>query len=118
MSANLPDPTYRINPETRARIAPQFDAQALERLLQHLAADARQSFIEQFLVSAPVTADAGGRVPDVSILTRISDPVLQDLLEEVWQPFWQTMPPAALADPHSPYPGRERARRRRNDQEP
>jgi hypothetical protein len=40
-------------------------------------------------VSAP---DADGRIPDVAVLTRISNPVLQQMLEEVWQPFWAPSP--------------------------
>jgi hypothetical protein len=34
------------------------------------------------------SVDSEGRVPDVTVLTRISDPGMQSLLEEVWQPFW------------------------------
>ena len=114
MSPGLPDRSYQLDPATRARVAPHFDANALERLVQHLTPEARPSFIEQFLIAPPAEATADGHVPDVSILTRISDPVMQGLLEEVWQPYWATMPDAALDNAGGP-PGRELARRRRGE---
>ena len=114
MFPKLPDLNYRIDPATRARVAPHFDAQALERLVQHLPADAREAFLEHFLVARSVSTDVDGSIPDVTVLTRISDPVQQSLLEEVWQPFWRLVPVEALDDPHSPWPGRELALRRRH----
>lgn len=41
MTPGEPDRTYRLDPATRARIAPHFDAQALEHLMQHLVPEAR-----------------------------------------------------------------------------
>jgi hypothetical protein len=61
-------------------------------------------------VSAP---DADGRIPDVAVLTRISNPVLQQMLEEVWQPFWAPFTDLELEEISGGPPGLELARRRR-----
>jgi hypothetical protein len=63
-----------------------------------------------------VVADGDGRVPDVTVLMRISDPVQQHLLEEVWQPFWATVSDAEVEQEIGGPPGRELARRRRAQQ--
>jgi len=60
--------------------------------------------------------DADGRVPDVTVLTRISNPVMQQMLEEVWQPFWASLSDEDLADAAGGPPGLELARRRRAEQ--
>jgi hypothetical protein len=56
--------------------------------------------------------DRPGGSPDITALDRISDPVLQRLLEEVWQPYWAAIPDAELDAAGGP-PGRELARLRR-----
>ncbi len=47
------------------------------------------------------------------VLQGFGNAVLDELLAEVWQPFWDVQPDEMLEDPHSPYPGRNLARRRR-----
>lgn len=115
MTGPIPDRSYRIDPTERSRLQPGVDADALERLLQHFPADSRSSHLDMFSVRR-VVVDRDGRAPDVTVLTRISDPVMQNLLEEVWQPFWSTVSDAELEQEFGGPPGRELARRRRDQQ--
>ena len=87
------------------------DAGALARLLGRMPADSRQSHLDMF--SQRPAVDSESRVPDVTVLTRIFDPVMQDLLEQVWQRFWATLSDAELAEASGGPPGVEMARRRR-----
>jgi hypothetical protein len=108
------DESFRLDVETRARVAPQFDLDALERLLQHLDAPGRGLVLDEFLLPQYRT-NAPGR-NEWRILKGFTDPVLNELLAEVWQPFWDTQPDEMLTVPHSQYPGQELARRRRRAQ--
>jgi hypothetical protein len=104
---------YHIDADARSRLRRGVDPDALERLLQHLPAESRQSHLEMF--SVRLEADADGRAPDVTVLTRISDPVMQNLLEEVWQPFWAMLSDEEFDQASGGPPGLELARRRRAD---
>ena len=106
---------YRLDAATRSRLNPGVDADALEQLLQHFPAESRPSHLEMFSIRHEV-AESEGRVPDVTVLTRISDPVMQNLLEEVWQPFWAGVSDAELEQEIGGPPGLELARRRRAEQ--
>ena len=109
---DAPDSRYRIPAAARLRLRPEIDPNALERLLQHLPAESRASHLEMFSRRV-ATADADGRIPDVAILTRISNPVLQQMLEEVWQPFWASFSDLELEEISGGPPGLELAQRRR-----
>jgi len=111
MSPPSPDRTYRIDAAARLRLRPGVDPEALECLLQYFPAESRESHLEMFS-NANIEVDRDGRRPDVTTLDRISDPVLQRLLEEVWQPHWAATSDAEFDLPGGP-PGRELARRRR-----
>lgn len=125
MRLPLPDESYRLNAAERASIGPNIDANALERLLQHLSADDRPHWLSQYVLRPPAehTADkpsagmpeGAARIPDVRILVRVSDPVLQDLLEQVWQPYWDQYSDHDLALSDETIPGLELARRRRGN---
>lgn len=115
MRPPTPDRAYRIDADERSRLQSGVDADALERLLQYFPAESRASHLEMFSVRQMVD-DPGGRPPDVSALTRISDPVMQHLLEEVWQPHWSRLSDAELAQALGGPPGLELARRRRADE--
>jgi hypothetical protein len=95
------------------RLKPGVDPDALERLLQYFPAESRLSHLEMFSIQKEAVASSG-RLPDISALDRISNPVLQRLLEEVWQPYWATVPDVEL-DATSGPPGRELARLRRKN---
>jgi hypothetical protein len=99
------DETFRLNAATRAQIAPGFDVDALERLLQHLDVLGRPVVLDGFLL--PEYRRYAPAPNQWWTLKGFIDPVLNELLAEVWQPFWDTQPDEMLADPYSPYPGRE-----------
>ena len=80
MSTPEPDRSYRIDAAQRAFIRPGVDVAALEELLQYFPAESREGHLAMFQLRT-VVADSEGRVPDVAVLERISDPVMQDLLE-------------------------------------
>ena len=115
MTRPTPDHTYRLEAVARSRLKPGVDADALEHLLQYFPAESRPSHLAMFSLRHEV-ADSEGRVPDVTVLTRVSDPVMQHLLEEVWQPFWATVSDAELEQEIGGPPGLELARRRRADE--
>jgi hypothetical protein len=103
--------SFQLDPETRARVAPQFDVDALEKLMRHLDAASRPGMLNGFLL--PEFSSAPPRPNAFWVLQGFGKPVLDELLAEVWQPFWDVQPDEMLEDPHSPYPGRTLARRRR-----
>lgn len=105
------DESFRLDAVTRDRIAPGFDIDALERLLQHLDPTSRTFVLDEFLLPQ-YRANAPGP-GQWRVLKGFTDPVLNDLLAEVWQPFWDTQSDEMLAEPGSQYPGQELARRRR-----
>ena len=106
------DDSFRLDEVTRSRIAPDYDADALERLLQALEAEARALVLEEFLRpecrTPPLAHEGSWRT-----LVGFTDPKLSALLAEVWQPFWTHQPAEVWADPHCQYPGRDLARQRR-----
>ena len=102
----MPDTSYRLDAADRARARPEFDADALERLLQHLPPAERRMFLGMFSTSQS-TSNTWFTVVGVT------DPVLNSLLEEVWAPYWRDAPDDAVADPYSRIPGVERERERR-----
>lgn len=103
--------SFRLDSETRAHVAPQFDVDALQKLLGHLDAASRPGMLDGFLL--PEFSSTPPRPNQFWILQGFNNPVLDELLAEVWQPFWDVQPDEMLEDPHSPYPGRNLARRRR-----
>ena len=113
MPTPAPDRDYHIDADARSRLNRGVDPDALERLLQYFPAESRQSHLEMF--SERLALDADGRVPDVTVLTRVSDPVMQNLLEEVWQPFWAMLSDEEFEEALGGPPGLELARRRRAD---
>ena len=115
MTTPTPDRGYRIDTVARSRLRPGVDADALEHLLQYFPAESRASHLDMFSIRE-AAADIDGRIPDVTVLDRISDPRMQQLLEEVWQPFWAALSDAELAHARGGPPGLELARRRRGDE--
>ncbi len=109
--AQDPDRTYRLSASIRDELPSGIDAGALERLLQHYPEDYRASLFNS-VVGKPDPPKANGTPGDISRLDRISDPVLQRLLEECWQPYWAVQPLAMLERLGGP-PGREPALQRR-----
>jgi hypothetical protein len=75
-----PDPSYRIDAASRAHIKSGVDVSALEELLQCFPPESREFHLAMFL-DTPLQAHSEGRLPGVTILKRISNSVMHDLLE-------------------------------------
>jgi hypothetical protein len=112
MSQNASGPhPVQLAPEVRKTLARQFDVDALEELLGTMPVEERGWVLESFGVARD--ADPHAETKQVSILVGSSDPARQALLDRVWAPFWDTLPPECLDRAGLPYPGRELARLRR-----
>lgn len=101
------DPTYRLSDADRAKLLPNFDAEALERLLAMTRPERRQDILKPFQVR-----ENGERLGH---LVGLEDAELQKLLEEVWAPMWDHVG-ATDADIEANlygWPGREVAKQRR-----
>jgi hypothetical protein len=103
----VPDRDFRIPAEERARIVPDVDPDALERLLGMIRPDVRAEMLTLFQYPAP-----GERF---AYLFELAEPELQAVLEEVWAPAWADVPDEVLDKGGLPHPGREIALRRREE---
>jgi hypothetical protein len=120
---NAPDLSYRLEGSDRSLVAPAFDADALEEFLQMHEPDARAGLLKSFHRS--IVNQAGGAqssnqgAPDVSVLTRVSDPALQAVLERVWAPTWADLSTeeleGALKRPSTTRTGMAAALRKKRD---
>lgn len=115
-----PDLSFQLSATDRAQIGPSFDLDALQQLLQLVPPDQRASILKSFLPSPPSSQSrdesALGRrnsesIGDVTVLTRIGDPVLQDLLDKAWAPRWARYSLEELERIQTDLPGIEYARR-------
>ena len=105
----VPDASSHLTPAQRAKVIPDYDADALERLLSMVRPDVRDELLSFF-----VWSDQPAGVGTVSRkLTDLPDPQLQAVLEEVWAPYWDRLPADALDREQAHLPGRDVARRRR-----
>lgn len=96
-----PDPSFSLSAETRKTIQQGYDLDALERLLAWVHPDARAIVLEGF---QPPTEPGvlGGAV------MMIADPLLQELLNEVWAPRWEWVPKDLWDHPDfARWPGKE-----------
>ena len=103
----VPDRTYRLSDADRAKLLPDFDAEALERLLAMTRPERRQEILKCFQVR-----ENGERLGH---LVGLEDPELQKVLEEVWAPMWDAVGATDAEIEANAYgwPGREVARQRR-----
>lgn len=99
---------FRLTLGQTERLMPGFDVPALERLLAHVAPERRDEILSYF--QKPET-----NTPRRGMLTRIKDPELQAMLEEVWAPIWDHVgaSDAELESNELGLPGREIAIQRR-----
>jgi hypothetical protein len=104
----VPDHDFRISAENRAKIVPDVDPDALERLLQMVRRDIRMEMLKTFQYPAPGE--------HFGYLFEFEDPQLQAVLEEVWAPAWEDVPDEILQKGGLPHPGREIVLRRRQEQ--
>lgn len=105
LRAEQPEATFRLTEAQRARMLSMYDADAVERLLQLVRPDARDSMLRFFQVAEKPGPHA--------VLMHLEDPKLQAVLEEVWAPYWDRLPPEAIERERAPIPGRAVARARR-----
>lgn len=108
--AHAPRPV-RLPAEIRSRLESRFDVAAVEELLGMMAPDEQHEFLES--IGATVTPPEGGETKDVVVFIHFTDPARQALLDRMWAPFWDHLPPELLDEADLPYPGRELARARR-----
>ena len=97
-----PDPTYQMSTGDRGKIMSIFDPEALERLISMLPTEDRRYYLAYFQYPDGDMAEPPPK------LVKFDDPNLQAVLEEVWVPYWSTMPQAALYV-ESQIPGRHLA---------
>jgi hypothetical protein len=83
------DPTYRMSADDRDKVMEIFDINALERLISMLAPEDRREILAHF------QHPDGDMVDPLPKLVQLGDPDLQAVLEEVWVPYWYTVPPEA-----------------------
>ena len=105
LRAERPDTMFRLTVAQRARMLSMYDSEAVERLLQMVRPDARDSTLRFFQVAEKPGPHA--------VLMHVDDPALQAVLEEVWAPYWDRLPPEAIERERAPIPGRAIARMRR-----
>lgn len=103
-----PDTDFRLTPQERARVPRGYDVNALERLLGMIDPRERPAMLASFQYN-PAQAESG----EFEAVVRISDPVLQAVLEEVWAPYWDHYTDEQIDREVEWVPGREVAKRRR-----
>lgn len=100
-----PDAAYRLSAAERAKVRPEFDADALERLLAAVVPEVRPMLLRGFQ-----WPEAG---QPVSHIVKRGDASLTPLLDEVWAPYWDLLPEEMINLEDKDFPGRELARERR-----
>jgi hypothetical protein len=101
----------RLSSVVRDRLEGRFDVTALEELLGTMAPNDQQELLEG--LGASDSPPEGGETRDVSVMMRSTDPARQALLDRMWAPYWDHLPPEMLNRTDLPYPGRELAKARR-----
>lgn len=96
-------------------IGQQFDASAVEQIANRLTEEERRAFLASLggVPGEATTPRQKGAPQEVSLLVRHSDPEIQALIEKMWAPYWEHLPPEALTDPRYQLPGRKIAAERR-----
>jgi hypothetical protein len=98
------DPNFRLTDADRQQLRRFFDLDALERLLSHVPSERRPEILQAFQIPTD---------NEVRELWYLGDPELQEMLEEVWAPFWQRMPLESVEADDSDRPGKRLAIARR-----
>ena len=106
----------RLSETQRSRIATQWDADAVEKIASLLNGEDRRTFLHPFggVPGDTVPAVPSRQVSYYFMLTH-PDPQIQELLDLMWAPYWETLPPEALTSesPAYKFPGRKIALERR-----
>ena len=104
----VPDPSFRLSPEERARVPKVWDVDALERLLGMMPPEAREEMYRSFLPPEPGLL--------FNFLVELRHPKLQAALEEVWVPYWDGYTDEEMDREPDYMPGRVLAKKRRREQ--
>lgn len=80
------DRNFHLAATDRAMLRSGVDADALEEFLQLHRPDQRAGLLQSFQAPLAIVANEKGEIPDMHVLERVSDPVLQEVLERVWAP--------------------------------
>lgn len=108
------DHPIRLTDGRRRRIAENFDPDAVEQIANLLPVEERRHFLRSFGgVPGEAPAPATREQQDFAVLVRHSDPKIEALIEQMWTPWWDHEPAAALDDPNYNFPGKELAKKRR-----
>ena len=105
-----PRPVH-LSPDVRGRLEGRFEVSAVEELLGTMTPREQHDLLESIGASDSVPPD--GETKDVSVMMRSTDPARQALLDRMWAPFWDHLPPELLDRTDLPFPGRELAKARR-----
>ncbi|MDB4912481.1 MAG: hypothetical protein JWM95_125 [Gemmatimonadetes bacterium] len=112
-----PTPRMRLSDTQRSRIAEQWDADAVEKIANLLSPEDRRSFMEPLGGVPDDSVQVGASRPgDAYFILTHPNPEIQELLEQMWAPFWETLPADALTNEGPGYrllPGRKLALARR-----
>jgi hypothetical protein len=100
--AYVVDASYQMSDRDKSNVMSIFDVAALERLISMLPPEHREEVLSHFQYGDPTSEEAPPK------LVQFDDPDLQAVLEEVWVPYWNTLPPEALFS-DSEIPGRQLA---------
>jgi hypothetical protein len=79
---DAPDTDFALSTEDRERVQSAYDVEALEEFLQWVRPEYRHDLLPNFQYG-------DYPAPHPGMLTRISVPKLQELLEKVWAPYWE-----------------------------
>lgn len=97
-----------LTPEARRELEKQFDVSAMDELLASMSPAERQETLIKMGV-----IQTGETTRDVTFPVHSDDPERQKLIERMWAPYWDHLPPEWLDRTDLPFPGREIARARR-----
>ena len=107
---------FRISAEQKARISRTWDADAVEKIANLLSPEDRRGFMAPLGGIPGETPHPESNPHDVYMMLSHEDPKIQALLDEMWAPYWETLPPDALTSTsraYRGYPGRALALERR-----
>lgn len=110
-----PEPV-RLSETQRSGISTQWDADAVEKIANLLNVEDRRAFMHPLGgVPGETLPEGRSRQGDYYLMLTHPDPRIQELLHQMWAPFWETLPLDALTSksPAYNFPGRAIALERR-----
>jgi hypothetical protein len=121
----MEEPSFSLSPVDREHLTTMhYDPDAVEQLLARIPAESRVRTLQTFLGvehEGNRGSSRDGTQPDLSVLYRISDPSMQELLDRAWAPRWRAYSLQTLEQIKADLPGlkvaiRDARRRQKEDQ--